>query len=363
MGRIEIILHNHLRAWVAECSNPGVIYLGVLGLFVIGAFLFSNTSINANVGGTAYERRRVRRCVGGLIMFAAVMGAGIEILSQATGPTSNLPPISIADRSEAAAATPPARAPLPLTSNASASYSPPTSTAQPETTPVSSLPHSPSQPSSGAPVSDYSSPVSASPSQPQADPVAALMSQAFQLMQQQQLDAALDKANAAVQAAPQNADAYGLRGAVYAEKKAWDQAEKDYQTSLQLDGNNVHLKFDFAEVQFMQQKYDAARPGFVALEQDPNMGDLAEYKAFLCDLFGAHEEAASKELDNFNQTGSNASYYFANAAWDLYHKKPDDARGWLMSATKIYQPPKFKRYASSLISLGYMPLPPPPPPQ
>jgi len=190
-----------------------------------------------------------------------------------------------------------------------------------------------------------------------------LMSQAFQLMQQQQLDAALDKANAAVQAAPQNADAYGLRGAVYAEKKAWDQAEKDYQTSLQLDGNNVHLKFDFAEVQFMQQKYDAARPGFVALEQDPNMGDLAEYKAFLCDLFGAHEEAASKELDNFNQTGSNASYYFANAAWDLYHKKPDDARGWLMSATKIYQPPKFKRYASSLISLGYMPLPPPPPPQ
>jgi hypothetical protein len=44
-------------------------------------------------------------------------------------------------------------------------------------------------------------------------------------------------------------------------------------------------------------------PAFVALEKDPDMGDFASYKVFLCDLFGGHEDAASKELDAFNEAG------------------------------------------------------------
>jgi tetratricopeptide (TPR) repeat protein len=194
---------------------------------------------------------------------------------------------------------------------------------------------------------------------PPADPGALLLHEAFQLADQKQLEAALAKVNASIQATPKNPKAYALRAAIEVEKKLWDPATKDFQTAIQLDETNPQLKFDLVEVLFMQKKFDAARPGYVALEPDLFMGDLASYKVFLCDLFGGHEDAAARELDAFNRVGENASYYFANAAWLLYHKKREDARAWLTSAANIYSPHKIQLYATSLNDLGYLPLPPP----
>jgi Tfp pilus assembly protein PilF len=188
-----------------------------------------------------------------------------------------------------------------------------------------------------------------------------LLHEAYKLMQLKQPDAALDKVNAALQADPKNEGAFVLRGSIYAQKKLWDMANKDYQSALRIDGKNARIKFDLAEMDFVQKKYNEARASFVGLEQDPDIGDLATYKVFLCDLFGGHEDVAAKELDAFNQVGSNASYYFANVAWSAYHHKTEDARGWLRSAASIYAPTKFRLYATSLVELGYLPLPPPPP--
>jgi tetratricopeptide (TPR) repeat protein len=199
----------------------------------------------------------------------------------------------------------------------------------------------------------HSSPTARSPGQDGAVPVPLLLRQAFQLMGQGQFDVAMDKVNAALRAEPQNPAAYELRGNIDVEKKAWDQAEKDYLTALAFNGKSVSVKFNLAEIDFMQKNYDAARSGFVILEHDPDMGDLATYKVFLCDLFGGHEDVAAKEFDAFNQVGSNASYYFANAAWSLYHQKTEDARGWLTSAARIYPPAKFRVYSASLMELGY----------
>ncbi|HEX4140962.1 MAG TPA: hypothetical protein VHY09_11480, partial [Candidatus Methylacidiphilales bacterium] len=89
------------------------------------------------------------------------------------------------------------------------------------------------------------------------------------------------------------------------------------------------------------------------------MGDFAMYKVFLCDLFGGHADLAKSELDAINKKGDDASYYFANAAWDLYNKKTDDARQWLVSASHIYDMKKFSTYGESLRYLGYLPLPAP----
>ncbi len=196
---------------------------------------------------------------------------------------------------------------------------------------------------------------------PPADPGTLLLHEAFQLADQKQLDAALAKVNASLQAAPKNPKAYALRAAIEVEKKLWDPATKDFQAAIQLDETNPQLKFDLVEVLFMQKKYDAARPGYTALEPDVFMGDLASYKVFLCDLFGGYEDAAARELDAFNRTGENASYYFANAAWLLYHHKKEEARDWLTSASNIYSPHKIELYATSLNDLGYLPLPPPHP--
>jgi Tfp pilus assembly protein PilF len=306
---------------------PMMFYLAALGLFGLGSLLTRKKSRHLG-----REGRRERKSIGHFLLITAVLPFGLGVLTQlySSNPTEiDSSPTSSTGQSRAAPVVPPQSSAFNPASKAPPIIPPPTS-------------------------SSYD--------QPPADPVTLLLSQTYQLLEQNQLDAALEKVNAALQAAPQNPIAYGLRANIYGDKKLWDQAEKDYQTAIQLDGKNAKLKFNLAAIEFLQKKYDVARPGFIALEQDQNVGDLATYKVFLCDLFGGHENVAAGELDAFNQVGSNASYYFANAAWSLYHKKTEDARGWLQSAGNIYAPQKFNLYASSLIALGYLPLPPPPQP-
>jgi Tfp pilus assembly protein PilF len=170
-------------------------------------------------------------------------------------------------------------------------------------------------------------------------------------------DGALNKLSEAIRLNPRNSGAYVLRASLYCQKKQWPQAEQDFTSAQQLAPDNVALKFNIIEVKFMQKQYDAARPGYLALINDPDMGDFAAYKVFLCDLAGGHEDMAAKDLAAFNKVGGNPSYYFGNAAWSIAHKKYDDARDWLQSASNIYPPRKNAYYAEGLIYLGYLPLP------
>jgi len=186
-----------------------------------------------------------------------------------------------------------------------------------------------------------------------------MIADAIKQMNANDADGALHSLTQALALNPNITLAYVLRASIYCQKKQWTQAEDDFRTAARIDPTNVVLKFQLVDVKFMQKQYDAARPGFVALESDPDMGDFASYKVFLCDLFGGHEDAAKKELDVFNDAMGNPSYYFANAAWDLVHKNIEDARSWLLSASRIYPPRKNFYYAQSLRDLGYLPIPGP----
>jgi len=199
--------------------------------------------------------------------------------------------------------------------------------------------------------------------QTQNDAYVGILREAHQAVQQGKLDDAITKASAAIQLNPKGLEAYVLRGFIYSEKKIYDKSEQDFQMALQIAPDNSTVKFDLAETKFIQKQYSDARPGFATIltDKDDDFRDLAAYKIFLCDLYGGQANDASKELDAFNQAGSRPSYYFGNAAWDLFNHKTEDARGWLTSASNIYTPQKNSLYASSLVSLGYLPLPTPPP--
>ncbi len=161
-------------------------------------------------------------------------------------------------------------------------------------------------------------------------------------------------ADALVKKDPANVVGYLQRGNAYGVERRWDLARQDYQKALELDPKCVTASFNMSELEFMQGHYDVARAGFVAVGNNFDFADLAKYKIFLCDLFGGHEEMAARELAVFNQVGSEASYYFANVAWSLYHKKSDAAQTWWQSATQIFAPEKVNLYAKPLIDLGYI---------
>jgi tetratricopeptide (TPR) repeat protein len=190
--------------------------------------------------------------------------------------------------------------------------------------------------------------------------IAALQQQALDLCNQKKFDEALQPLNQILRDNPKNIQALTLRGFAHAQKKAWALAQADFQSILQIDSNQYLARFNLSELQFQQKFYDQARPGFDALRGNPDLGDLSAYKVFLCDLYAGHKAAAQSELDVFNNVGGDPSYYFANAAWELYYHRPESARPWLASALRIYYPAKVQNYASSLVDLGYLPLPPPP---
>jgi hypothetical protein len=168
----------------------------------------------------------------------------------------------------------------------------------------------------------------------------------------EQLDAEVEDAAAILKKDPSNVVAYLQRGNAYGNERRWDLARSDYQKALAVDPKCTTASFNLSEMEFMQGHYDTARPGFLAIVNNTDYGDLAKYRVFLCDLFGGHEQAAAKELAVFNEVGSEASYYFANVAWSLYHKKPD-SQSWWKSATEIFAPQKVNLYAKPLIDLGY----------
>ena len=170
-------------------------------------------------------------------------------------------------------------------------------------------------------------------------------------------DGARAKVTESLQLDPNNLKARVLLGDLDAKKQMWPEAEQDFQAALKIDPANAFAKFDLAELQLMQKRYADARPGFNELTGDPQLGDFAAYKVFLCDLFAGNREAAGHELEAFDQAQDKPSYYYANAASKLFDKKPDDAQSWLNTAANKYPPQVNHNYLSTLSELGYLPEP------
>lgn len=177
---------------------------------------------------------------------------------------------------------------------------------------------------------------------------------ALKLRGDRQWDKALAEVNAALKIDPANARFLVVRGDIYVKKMLLKEAEADFTTAAKLKPDDAIPAYDLAEVNFMQKEYGDARAIFAVVVKDPRLGELAKFKIFLCDLMGESLDKAEEELAEFNREGIGASYYYANAAWDLYHHRLEEARPWLNSAARIYSKEKNDLYTSTLIDLGFL---------
>ena len=323
-----------------------VFCLAAVALYFIGRRLVKAGSAVRTRGGDSFTKKRRRKTIGQTLWVIAgiflVLGL-INLVYTNEAVTTDLPSPGSAGYKP----PPPIRAP-------SASFTetaPHASLASPESTPAPPIPPAPT-PLEQAPL--------ASPTPPpaRASLIPPPANQTLSPSQQQALEAELASANAALQRDPSSPIAYEQRGNIYGQEKKWDLAAKDFHHALQIKSTDAPAQFDLAEIDFLQGKYDTARAEFLPLQKDIELGDVAAYKVFLCDLAAGHLDAASKELDAFDHVGTQASYYFANVAWSAYHQKPDEALGWFKSAVDIYSPSKVHLYGTSLFDLGYLPKPP-----
>lgn len=184
------------------------------------------------------------------------------------------------------------------------------------------------------------------------------IAEAMVCMQKNDFDGAIAKLTEAIQANPKIAGPYVFRASVYYQKKDWAKAEADFNAAAKIDPTNVVIKFNLIEMKFAQKQYEAARADYATLTGDKQLGDLAAYKVFLCDLLMKKDDLAKKERDAFDVVNVQPSRYFSMAAWYLVHKDPEGARSWLVSAANIFPSARISNYAIPLRDLGYLPLPP-----
>ena len=186
------------------------------------------------------------------------------------------------------------------------------------------------------------------PSTPVApNPVDSLLTESAQRLADGDYQGALSDASTALVLDPKNASAYEARGSIYIQQKLWDRAERDYISAYKLTPDPVY-KFKLGEIKFLQKAYVDARPRFAALTGDPNLGQLATYKAFLCDLLGRHDAAAARDLNELDQTPDGPAHYYCHAAWDLYHSQRADANKLFKTADALYGDSTRNLYLESL---------------
>ena len=116
------------------------------------------------------------------------------------------------------------------------------------------------------------------------------------------------------------------------------------------------MKLLLADTEFSAKKYDAARAIYVSLQATADLGDLAVFSTYLCDLYGRHDGLAMKELARFRENDSPA-FYFAHGAERLYHHDVTGGRAMLDGAVQAFPRDLNGKYAQQLRNAGYLPLP------
>jgi hypothetical protein len=175
-----------------------------------------------------------------------------------------------------------------------------------------------------------------------------LLTESSQRLADGDYEGAIRDASLALQLDPKNAAAYEARGSIYIQERLWDRAERDYASAAKFSPDVVY-KYKLAQIAFYKKTYEDASSRFAALESDPNLGDLAYYQSFLCDLLGGHDAKAAHVLAARDQMPPGPSLYFCHAAWDLYHEDHPGASKAFAAASHLYDQTTCERYISSLI--------------
>jgi tetratricopeptide (TPR) repeat protein len=163
------------------------------------------------------------------------------------------------------------------------------------------------------------------------------------------VDEAMTDMDAAIYLQPKNAELRVFRALIYARKKLWMRAEADCEVALKIDPDSAIIKYNMAELKFMEKSYEDARPRFLQLQGDRSLGDLSAYKAFLCDLLSGNKDRAKQQLDVFNQVRGKPSYFFANAAWEMIGRHRDQAAKWFEAVGHAYDAKTIDPYFTALL--------------
>lgn len=174
-------------------------------------------------------------------------------------------------------------------------------------------------------------------------------------------------------------DIENLRGAVYTKMRDFAKAREHFQKAHELDKESFHPKFNLAEMDFVEKKYEPAISAFTALiaqnealkkaaaakhtedireaqtRQFTSTTQLMQFKLLICQAQLKNVTAAEEILNQYAPYDNDSpAYYFAKAALDYAADKKEEGDEWVASAKSIYPGNLLDVYMDSLVEMGWI---------
>lgn len=121
-----------------------------------------------------------------------------------------------------------------------------------------------------------------------------------------------------------------LEGTIYVLKKDYPSAEAAFRRMLEKAPDSRVGKFNLAEVQFLQKKYEEAEALFARVEAAENdrdiaIGDLCRYKRIICLIAGRMNGRADEMLQTQSKTPAGSRRWIEYAQLALAYSKGEPA--------------------------------------
>lgn len=171
---------------------------------------------------------------------------------------------------------------------------------------------------------------------------------------QRDFQGALEKLELAEQIHPGIQDTWSMRGAIYAEQRAYEKAEDAFEHAEKLAPDNFWPRYNLAQLLFMQKKYAEAQGAFEKLEGDPEHRELVQYKVILLALLQGDTGKAEAVLGSMKEPSDTAAYYFAHAACEFARQNRTQGEYWVAAGIKIFGIERCYSLYDSLADLGWV---------
>ncbi|MFV1995102.1 MAG: hypothetical protein ACC661_06670, partial [Verrucomicrobiales bacterium] len=148
---------------------------------------------------------------------------------------------------------------------------------------------------------------------------------------------------------------YNFKGSCLTALRYFQHARKEFQRALEAQPSSFDMKFNLAEIDFLQEHFERARTAFTELA-DTDTGrsytNFIAFKTAMCRLMLGEESAALADISLHARTS--APYLFMHAAAALRLGKQDKAELLFFKAREYIASQDFELYQDSLIECGLL---------
>jgi tetratricopeptide (TPR) repeat protein len=170
-------------------------------------------------------------------------------------------------------------------------------------------------------------------------------------------DAALALLDQLDKGGKQSGESLDLRGTIRMEQGKLRDAEKLFRAAHAASADLFTPRLHLGDLFFREKKYDEARAAYLEILKETTIltsNERLRYGILLTFLAQHDEKQARQVFDQIVFPTETPAYYYAQSAWGFFHHQEGDARKWLNTGNRIFDPASVAWFAEPLYEFGWI---------